>query len=469
MPLDKTIKGARLRLVHGGFSGPAPESFERGDHSEIADRALEDLRKRYKEIVTHGGQLYGFKDGLFRQLPPLVLDRVIRGYAGAALSLGGKDDEDFEPTKVLRISWNTIVGVRKILAHETDDPQFFENAPDGIPFKNQFARVDASGLYSEPLSIEHRARYRYPFELPEKVQAPQFFGFLNAIFRDDRDRAEKVAAVQEFMGAAIIGVAPKYERVLMPYGPGSNGKTRLCDVIRATMPPDSVVSLPPALMSDQYSRSKLADARLNIHPDIPDDALVSDVKGIVSGELTHARDPGGAAICFVPRAAHVFGCNRLPHTKDTTDGFWRRWLILHMTRDFSKDPRKDVNILAKILPEIASVVRWALDGAVRLLGQHDYTLPTSHELAIARWRGKEDGVRLFIETRTRSSDGEPGTDADRLRHAYNEWITAHGGEMLSPQKFGREMAERGYPGTRTMTGKFYGRVLIDEKSSQKSN
>lgn len=428
--------------------------FARGDHVELAEQAMRDLGDQYSEVVSYGGSLYGYRNGIFERLHEKTLERIVRSYAGAPYGNG-------EKPKALRVNASTLTGVARIIRVELDDPQFFESAPVGIPFVDRFIRVDADGLHTQELRAEHRARHRYPFALPNAVVAPLFLCFLDAVFRDDPDRSEKIAAVQEFMGAAIVGIATTYERALMPYGPGANGKTRLCEIIKATMPPGSVVALPPSLMGDQYSRSKLADARLNVHPDIPDDALVSDVKGIVTGELTHARDPGSGAICFVPRCAHVFGCNKLPHTRDTSDGFWRHWLIITMTRDFRKDAQKDPDIVAKILPETPSIVRWGLEGAVRLLGRADYTLPTSHGLALDRWRGKEDAVRAFIETRTRATVGnERGTLSSELCKAFNEWIVPYGGECKSLRAFGSEMKDRGYPGTHTSGGECYARVLL---------
>jgi putative DNA primase/helicase len=235
-------------------------------------------------------------------------------------------------------------------------------------------------------------------------------------------------------------------------------------IIQSLMPAGSVISYPPRDWHELYTRSVLDGARLNVVPDLTKDALAADIKGIISGEGVIARPPGRQGFTFRPIAGHAFGCNRLPPTKDQSDGFWRRWLILPLNRSFQADPQRDPKIAEKIVAaERPQIVRWALDGAARLQRQSDYTLPVGHELTLRRWRGVEDSERLFIETSCRPcKPGERGELSSKLFDAYTSWAKGHGvGEGTTRQAFGQSLVRSGLAGKHSRDGERYAVRLLN--------
>jgi len=425
--------------------------IDSADHTTLADLVLEVLGKCYSEITLVGSTFYGYRNGIFAAIADADIQRIVRNF-NRRLTVRG----EAEPIAIMA---GTLSGVITMLRAGREQQDFFAEPKPGVVFADGFLRVDAQGLHVEPHSPTHRARHRYEFAFAQSAQPDQFFVFLHDVFRDDpqADREAKQAALQEFMGAAICGIAPRYERALVLFGSGSNGKTRLSEIIQATMPPHSVTALPPHLWRDQYARPLLFGARLNAVPDLTRDELGPAVKGIVSGEGVTARNPGSAAISFRPTAAHLFGCNELPATADKSPGFWRRWLILPMNRSFLNDPARDPEIVSRIVPaELPGIVRWSLDGAVRLIAARGYTLPTSHELAIARWRGTQDAPRLFVEQCTRTCEAkEKGTPARELHAAFLQWGQPYGVE-LSETAFGGALTAMGHKGARTSKSNVYG-------------
>jgi len=427
--------------------------LERGDNAEQADLLLRVLCQRYEKesLVSYRRRMYGYRFGTFEAIEEDDLDRIVKHFGGVVTLLKGEDG-------VKQLAVNAASGAVKFAHTEVSDQQFFDSAAKGIAFTDGFVIVEPNRLRKVAHSPKHRARQAYPFAFDgPRVREPKLFlKFLDDVFRDDADRVEKIAALQEFMGAAITGLATKYERALVLFGAGSNGKTRLTAIIEAVMPPGSAVALPPSLWGDQYQRPLLEGACLNCVPDLTTDELGSAVKGVITGEGVAARSPGGKAASFKPTAAHVFGCNKLPKTTDTSDGFWRRWLILPMTRSFLNDPSRDVGIHHKIIAQdLPGIMRWALEGAARLRGKAEYTLPPSHDLMIGRWRGKDDAVRLFIEARTRPSvAGERGTQASALHAAFTTWGKAYGVDMTDTA-FGLALTGMGLAGKRGAKGVRY--------------
>jgi len=435
-----------------------PETtLERGDHAELGDLLLRIVEQRYRKVVAVGGRLYGYRGGIFEGVEKSELEWIVKGFAGRVY-VGAPGDK----SSPLRVSTQTLGGSIKMACAEAADDSFFDDSVPGVAFVDGFAVVSAAGIDFRPHSPDHRARHRYEFNFTGGDSPTKWLQYLEDVFRDDADKGDKIAAVQEFMGAAITGTATTYERALVLLGPGANGKTRLAEIIQASVPPGSSTSLPPALWNDQYARPLLYGARLNVVPDLTDDALGPVVKGIISGEGVAARSPSGPAVAFRPKAAHVFGCNQLPKTKDTSNGFFRRWLLIPMTRSFATDPARDPQIHRKVIAsDTPAIVRWALQGAVRLMRQTEYTLPSSHTLTVDRWRGKVDGVRLFVESRARRAEGtERGTAAAKLYAAFAEWASAQGLQPETSTTFGLRLSDMGVPGKNTNAGKVWGLVLL---------
>lgn len=343
-------------------------------------------------------------------------------------------------------------------------PDFFASEVNGVVFADCFVRVQSGRVAVEQHSPDHRARQRYPFPFESSDKPVQWLQFLDDVFRDDDDKAEKIAALQEFAGAAILGMAPLHERALVLFGKGDNGKSRLVKILTETMPPGSVTALEPGLWADQYQRSGLAGSRLNTVADLGERAALTAIaKGIISGEPVAARDPGNRRFDFTPRAAHLFGCNKLPSTADTSPGFWRRWLFVPLNRSFTGDPTRDPRIAEKIIAaEIPAIVRWALEGAARLDAAGGYTVPASHQRILDRWRAEGDSVRVFLDQCTEPcplAEREFWTRADALYEAFEAWAPTYGVHLTSTA-FGKELSALGVQGKKRATGKFYAVRLV---------
>jgi phage/plasmid-associated DNA primase len=192
-------------------------------------------------------------------------------------------------------------------------------------------------------------------------------------------------------------------------------------------------------------------------PDLPSEPLPSAVKAIISGEGQTARSPGERAFPLTPRAGELFGCNHpLPPAKDTSDGFRRRWVIITHNRQFTGDPQRDPLIAEKLIDEERpQVVRWALEGAVRLLRRRDYTLPDSHFVALDRWMRRDDPVRIFVERRLEIGGGH-WTRSSTLHDAMIAWLRAikQAGDV-SIQAFGRRLSELRVPAKGSNAGTLY--------------
>jgi P4 family phage/plasmid primase-like protien len=428
--------------------------FDRGDHVEIAARLIERLGAR-DQIVADEGRLWKHAYstfGVWSEIDRAHLSRSVQGFAGAPVG---------EKEKPLGVSSGDVYGAIKLALDQLGRPGFFDSAPPGIAFSDCFVRVGDEGLEVLPSGPDHRARASYPFALARGAVPSRWVAFLDSVFRDDEDRVAKVSFVQEFFGACVLGVAPKYQRACVALGEGDNGKSVLANVGLSCMPPGTTTAIPPQSWGHEYYRADFVGKLINVLGELPErEIIASDAfKAIVSGDPITGRLIREAPTTFRPRAGHYFAANRLPGTSDQSEGFWRRFVVLTFNRSFKGDPERDPDIVTKILAERPAIVGWMLDGAARLVQAKDYTIPRSHHAALAEWRKNADQVACFIEAEMRPlAVDDPlawGTTGASLYSAYAEWCRTNGHRALASNRFAERMKGLGLAATKTKRGMVY--------------
>lgn len=424
---------------------PSDRAFRIGDHVELGRALVDDLGGR--DALVHD-ELHTWRHsaatGLWEKIERAEESRIVQGYSGAAL--GEK--------KVLNLKASDVSGAIKLASDQIAKPGFFRAVPSGIAFSNGFVRVDATGVHVVPLEREHRARAGYAFAYEPGAVPSAFLAFLEGIFRDDVDKADKVAFVQEFFGACLLGIAPVYQRCVYGIGGGDNGKSRVADILLGCFPEGTTSAIPPQDFGQEYRRALLVGIRLNAVGELPDrDIMASEAfKAIVAGDPIVGRVIRESPVMFRPIAGHYFAANKLPGSTDHTDGFWRRPVVLTFNRSFKTDPTRDPEIHTRILAtERPAIVSWLISGAARLVKSTRYTIPPSHEAALAKWRKEADQVALFVDAETRANDGR-GTGAADLYSAYVAWAQRNGHRPVASNTFGQRMKLLGLEPRKTMHG-----------------
>ncbi len=438
--------------------------FERGDQVELASSLVATLEASGPVVHTDGSMWrYAAPRGLYETIPGHEQSRIVQGYAGSFIAT--------KPPKELKIDASDVRGAITLAGDRVARPDFFAGAPRGLVFADSFVRVSANGVQLAEHSPDHRARYCYPF--PYHPAVPRtWLAFLERLFRDDPDRVERIAFVQEFFGACLVGIAPVYAKCLVAVGAGENGKSRMGEILSSAFPRGSTTAVPPQLFEQEYRRAKLAGKLLNFVAELPEAEILDSesFKAIVAGDTIQARPIREAPFDFAPVAGHYFAANRLPGSNDTTHAFWRRFVVLTFSRTFREgDADRDPDIHTKIIAaELPAIVPWLLEGAARVLRQGGYTIPPSHAAALASWKLCADQVALFLHERTvPSTSARPEwehdwTPAAGLYGTYRQWAEDEAGHRppLARNKFGTRLAAVGTPWLKNERGAFYGvRVL----------
>lgn len=444
-------------------------AFERGDHAELCEASRVQIESQETPITYEDGDFWRYcpQGGYWKRFLTESVEHVARGFAGSLICPpGGKP-------KVLNITSGACSGAARLLRNElvsrADRPSF-AHAPRGVAFRNGFVTIDetpehAGEIRVLPHSPDNRARVGLPFSYDPESAHPKLDAFLEELFHDaaEEDRACRIALLQEFLGACLMGLAPSLQRCLMVFGPGGNGKSELVKIARSIFPEEAQCSLSPQKWEERFALSMLVGKLANFCDEMPDKEMIGSeiFKGVITGNEQQTEFKGRDGFIMRPRAGHIFSANMLPATGDHSAGFYRRFVVLMLTRNFEErdsearrlDAASDVTA-----SERAQIAAWAVTGAAHAFRQKGYTIPSSSAETRSAWMIESDSVALWVRDCTMETKSESGLFSGEMYPAYQAWATRSGLRACSLVSFGRRLIAR--TPHRILNGKNYYLVRV---------
>lgn len=363
--------------------------------------------------------------------------------------------------KFFRPRTNLLSAVWRMLLLTGFDSEFFEtrNAGGRVGFDNGTLLVNGELV---PHAPEHRLRYIHNMDYDPAAPCPRWSSFLEETFDNVPDTGERISALQEFVGAALFGVATHYQKGLILLGSGANGKSVILDVVTSIMPPMSVVAVAPHEMVHEYAKARLAGALLNCVSEMPAKELMESepIKQAIDGTTQmEGRHPYGKRFNFHPIAAHIFAANYLPETRDYSHAMQRRWLLIMTPNRIP--PEHQVPNLSRIIidSEIQGILAWAARGAKRLTDRGGYGRVASSEVRVDEWRRDNDQVAQFCIDRLRDPEGDNLVPLTTIYQAYSLWALDTGHARMHKNRFSRRLADLDWQKVRRSEGVCFRCVL----------
>jgi P4 family phage/plasmid primase-like protien len=439
-----------------GTDGPAPAptvatdpkpQLKLGDHVEIAERTLARLETPTAPMTFDDGAFWRYDPaiGIWSEVAVERVESEVTSFSGGWIIGGDK-------WKPLQISRGTCKGVQELIRNTltTRMPRtLFANARPGVAFKDCFVTVEGGVITRHAHAPEHLARAGLPFDY-DPLEHPELDRFFADLFEKCADADARIALLQEFVGACLLGMAPSYQRCLVLFGTGNNGKSQVIDICKAPFPDGTVVALPPQQWEERFRLPLLVGALANFVGELPNREIAASetFKGIVVGDAQTAERKNRDAFTFSPRAGHMFGANGLPTSGDISAGFFRRFVILPLTKVFPEDGAGVERDIGKRIAreERQAIAAWAVEGAARLQRQGGYTIPPSVADMKAEWTVESDSVALFLrdECRRIPKAAGTGTAFKHIYQAYVAWAKGLGLIPCSGVNFGRRYTQAGY-------------------------
>ncbi|MGQ7794524.1 DUF5906 domain-containing protein [Faunimonas sp. B44] len=247
-------------------------------------------------------------------------------------------------------------------------------------------------------------------------------------------------------------VAPRYQRAVCLIGMSGSGKSRVLEVIKGLMPPAAVSNVSPSDWNDKFMPAMMVGKLLNIAGEVSEYKSISGdtFKMIIEGTQITAQFKNQPVFDFYPTAAQWFASNHIPKTRDTSDGFNRRWLFLEFSKQVPLESRIEDFDKVMLANEREAIAAWALEAMPRLIANRGYTIPSSHMTVVDDMANSNNSVRYFLARCPRLRLGqkkhegmsETSTTGQRLFDEYWSFcIGAAGAQRVSQQKFHNLMKE----------------------------
>jgi len=303
----------------------------------------------------------------------------------------------------------------------TNAEKFFAfNIIDEIPVKNGILTLSTREL--SPFDPEKIFFSKLPITYNPEAKCPIFKKHIKTIVKDDSD----IQVVEEIFGYLLHKDYP-IEKAIMMTGFGRNGKGKTIKLMESFLGVENIASVPlDQFETDPYAMCELVNKMANLPGDIDAKTITHSaaIKTLTGRDIINAARKYKTRIKFTNYAKMIFAANQLPMTRDSSDAFWDRWVVLEFPYHFypkkefdelTKEQKKtekaklmDTKMLDKLTSpeELSGLLNVALDGLDRLLKQEDFSYSKSSEEVKTLWLRKSNSCYAFIKDHATESYDE---------------------------------------------------------------
>ena len=315
--------------------------------------------------------------------------------------------------------------------------------PETINCLNGEVRLQDGRWELDEHNPEHFRTAQIPVHYDPTAKAPRFELFLDEIYDGDADKTEKIAATLEMMGYTLMTHA-KHEKFVLLKGTGSNGKSKIIGTLEALCGTDNISGVQPSKFDSPFQRAHMQYKLANLVTELKQGEVLADaeLKAITSGEPATVEHKNKDPFVMRPYATCWFGTNHLPHTRDFSEAFFRRAVVLDFNRVFSEQ-EKDPNLLDKLTAELSGILNLCLNAYAAAL-QFGFTDPSSSRVAKQKWRLETDQVQQFVSESCLMGPGYT-VKSSLLYSKYKIWAFENGiKKTLGSRNFIERLERIGY-------------------------
>jgi len=229
----------------------------------------------------------------------------------------------------------------------------------------------------------------------------------------------------ELFGYALLP-KKRLDTAVLFEGRGANGKSRMIGLLDTFVGSESVSHVTPIELGgdDKYSSADLFGKLINTIDDLGDTPLkdLGVFKSVVSGQEMRGQAKFKPAFKFTPNALCVFGCNDVPITADTSDGFFRRMVTIPFMRKFDGDD-KDPDLHEKLTAptELSGLFNQAMSAVREVIDRKGFTNVGTIEDKRRAYLYASNPVVQFVDDLCDITDPDKYIAKDELYNKYVTW------------------------------------------------
>jgi putative DNA primase/helicase len=387
-----------------------------------------------------GAKLYRFAGGVYQPHGAEFVRKAVKDLLEARNQTG---------------AWSSHLANEVVEYLRVSAPLLWEQPPlDIVNVQNGLLHV-LTGVLT-PHHPSHLSPIQLPVRFDPAATCPAWERFVAEVFPEDaQDLAWEIPGYLMVPDTAI-------QQAILLLGDGGNGKSTFLRAVSAFLGRANVSSLSlHKLESDRFAVARLLGKLANVAADLPSEHLTgtSVFKALTGGDELTGEYKYVDSFDFRPFARLVFSANHAPHSGDSSQGFFDRWVVVpfaHTFRDTAEEiPRPVLDARLADPRELSGVLNRALLGLAAVRARHGFTDAASLRDAAAEFRETTDPVAVWLDRAT-VAQPEAVVLKSALYHAYADTMRKDGITPLTANAFGRALG-RLRPGMRdgqrTVAGK----------------
>lgn len=363
--------------------------------------------------------------------------------------------------KITRNLVSDVIENLRGLTHLTvdgDPPFWIESRPENRIAKRhlmilQNGMLDIDAIVADPTRppqlLPHDARYfsttAVTYSYDAGAKCPRFMQFINQVLPPKGPHDKRRYVMQEWFGYTLLGDC-RFQKMLVITGDGNNGKSTAMDVWTAMLGANSVSHVEYSQIGGQFRLVDLRQKAANFSSEIDflGKAREGLIKQLVDGVTMTADRKHLPSLTFTPHAKLIVACNELPVITDSTQGMWRRLIVMPFRETITHANETLAREICRT--ELPGVLNFAIRGLARLLRQHSFTLCEVCSTARDQHRVESDNVARFVSECCTLTGGWKA-HCQRLYGLYRFFSTETGGTPPRPivrdNVFGRRLSRPG--------------------------
>jgi putative DNA primase/helicase len=294
-----------------------------------------------------------------------------------------------------------------------------------------------------------------PFDFDAHAKCPLFKRFLHQIFDNN---ASLIGFVQRAFGYSLTG-STEEQVIFVFYGSGANGKSTLLETVRAGLgeyacTADSSLLLAKTHDGVRNDVARLAGTRLVSTGETEAGRYLAEslVKSLTGGDRVAARFLYSEFFEFDAHFKIVLATNHKPTIRGTDNAIWRRVRLVPFSITIP-EKEQDKSLPQKLRRELPGILAWAVRGCLKWL-QQGLGQPAEVIAAMQAYREEMDVLGGFLKDKCHVGEDFRET-AGTLYLSYRSWCESNGEKLLSQQRFGVALADRGFAPHHTRRARFW--------------
>jgi P4 family phage/plasmid primase-like protien len=298
----------------------------------------------------------------------------------------------------------------------------------------------------------HDPNYRSTFQL-NVTYDPDAKSELLEKFLVDVLPPDSLNLSDQLMGYLLLPTA-MFQLAFLLFGKGNNGKSTFLQMLESFLGEENVSATPLHVLSQRFTASTIENKLANICNDLPAYVMKdsSIFKMIVCGEPLLGERKNKDHYKFKPFARLIFSANEKPKSYDTSNGYFRRWVIIPFENKFvtpnkkgevpSSANRAIPNLHEKLAAEDvkSALLNRALVGLRYIMDKEGFLVPASCEKELESYKQEADQIRAFSSSElVKESHAVIGKTA--LFERYRKWAEDEGFKPFNSRVFNEKIAE----------------------------